>query len=435
MLTTHTQCRICGNPHLTPILDLGNQTLSCVFPAKDAKDPSQSPLELVKCDTREKADACGLVQLKHTADVGEMYGATYGYHSSLSPSMVKHLQGKVKQLVALAQPQEGDAILDIGCNDGTLLNTYGQYGKFARYGVDPSSEKFRHFFEKDIDVRYEFFSGKAAKSMFGERKCKIITSIAMFYDLDDPRSFVRDIANLLDAEGVWALELSYLPLLLSQLTYDQICHEHVTYYGLTELKYLTDEAGLKILDVSFNDMNGGSIYLQVAHKGAKYEPNTAGINEILAKESSLRGLEPFHRFSRRLESHRDEVREFFAQCSAAGKKVYGYGASTKGNIVLNYCGITKEMLPAIGDLNAEKNGLFTPATRIPILTHDAIKTYRPDYLFVLIWHFRSEVIRDEIPYLMQGGKLVFHLPRLHIIDKDNYQRYLETTFEDLAFFI
>jgi NDP-4-keto-2,6-dideoxyhexose 3-C-methyltransferase len=433
--TLHTKCRICGNSNLIEVLDLGNQVLSCVFPSEAECDPSHSPLVLVKCQSNgnSNSNVCGLVQLKHTAEVSEMYGTTYGYHSSLSPTMVKHLESKVNQLVSLVKPQKNDLILDIGCNDGTLLNAYEKYGEFQRFGIDPSSEKFKHFFQPDVDVTFDFFSGKVAQAKFGDAKCKIITSIAMFYDLDDPRSFVNDVAYCLHEQGIWSLELSYLPMLLNQLTYDQICHEHVTYYGLRELQYLFVEAGLKVIDISFNDINGGSIYLLVAHRESKYSINQDAIHGALLQERNLQNLETYERYSRRINQHKDDVRQFFEQCKLNGKSVYGYGASTKGNIVLNFCGISREMLPAIGDLNTEKHGRFTPGTRIPIWSHEKIKEFKPDYLFVLVWHFRTEVIRSEMHYLESGGKLVFHLPRFHIVTKDNYHLYVDRTFEDLAF--
>lgn len=435
MTTLHTKCRICGNTNLVEVLNLGNQVLSCVFPSESERDPSNSPLVLAKCQSDGSTDVCGLVQLKHTAELSKMYGATYGYHSSLSPTMVKHLESKVNQLVSLAKPKQNDLILDIGCNDGTLLNAYSKYGKFRRFGIDPSSEKFKQYFQADVDVTFDFFSGKIARAVFGDAKCKIVTSIAMFYDLDDPRSFVNDVASCLHDEGIWALELSYLPMLLNQLTYDQICHEHVTYYGLRELQYLFAEAGLKVIDLSFNDMNGGSLYVLVAHQGSAYSINQDAIDGALIQERNLNSLEPYKRYARRIGQHKDDVRQFFEHCKVNGKRVFGYGASTKGNIVLNYCEITREMLPAIGDLNTEKHGRFTPGTRIPILSHEKIKEFKPDFLFVLVWHFRTEVIRSEMHYLESGGKLVFHLPRFHVVTKENYRLYVDQTFEDLAFSI
>jgi NDP-4-keto-2,6-dideoxyhexose 3-C-methyltransferase len=244
---------------------------------------------------------------------------------------------------------------------------------------------------------------------------------------------MRDIHALLTQDGIWALELSYLPLLLKQLTYDQICHEHVTYIGLRHMDWMMKKTGLKILDVSFNDMNGGSFYIIAGRADGPHQPQTAKIQKLLDEEAVLETDEPFVRMRNRILTHRDDVRNFFQTMRAAGKKVYGYGASTKGNIVLNYCDIKSDDIVAIGDRNPEKDGLVTPGTRIPIISHQKLRDLNPEYLFVLIWHFRKEVIRDEVDLIKRGCKLVFDLPRLHVVDASNYERYLERSFEDLAY--
>ncbi len=429
------KCYVCGNPDLKPILSLGEQPLSGVFPSPDCPDPSVSPLELIRCNNNTNADACGVVQLRHLAELSEMYGTTYGYYSSISPTMVSHLKAMAGRITAFVKPNKGDVVLDIGCNDGTMLNTYGQDSGLVRVGMDPSSKKFSANFQSDIQVVYDFFSAKGVRSMIGDQKCRIITSIAMFYDLIDPLEFMRQIRSILALDGVWALELSYLPLLLSQLTYDQICHEHVTYYGLVHMDWMMKKTGLRILDVSFNDVNGGSFFMLVGRDDSPYKSNTVTIQKILDSEKPLSTDAPYERLGNRILAHRDELRHFFEMAQAAGKKVYGYGASTKGNIVMNYCGLSAEDIVAIGDRNPEKDGLVTPGTRIPIISHEKLRKKKPDYLFVLIWHFRKEVIQDEIEYLEQGGKIVFDLPRMHVVDKTNYQRYLDTSFEDLAYSI
>ena len=427
------KCRICGNSNLVPIIDLGNQALSSVFPSPDAPDPSLSPLELIRCDKAAAPGACGLVQLRHTADLEEMYGTTYGYFSSISPTMVDHLTCKVDDLVSYVQPQSGDIVLDIGCNDGTLLNHYGADSGLVRLGIDPSAEKFRSNYQSDIQVAYDFFSEKIARTIIGSKKCKIITSIAMFYDLDDPLSFIRDISSLLCDDGVWALELSYLPLFLKQLSYDQTCHEHVTYLALRQMEWMFRKCGLKTLEVSLNDMNGGSFYLYVGKENGPYTPNNSEIQRLMSEESILDQPSTYQRLTNRILSHRDDVQNLFKVLKSAGKKIYGYGASTKGNIILNYCGLGPNDIQAIGDRNPEKDGLVTPGTRIPIISHEKLRALMPEYLFVFIWHFRNEVIRDEIEFLRRGGKLIFALPRLHVVDINNYVRYLDNSFEDQAF--
>lgn len=430
---TWTHCRTCGNPHLTTIIDLGAQPLSGVFPNPAAPDPTTSPLDLVRCDVSKTPGACGLVQLRHTASLNEMYGATYGYFSSISPSMVAHLKGIVQEVIDIAKPKAGDVVLDIGCNDGTFLNSYGADRGLIRLGMDPSAKKFAHNYQPDIKVQYDFFSEKGIRPILGQRECKVVTSIAMFYDLDDPVSFTRDIRAVLAKDGIWVAELAYLPLMMKQLAYDQVCHEHVTYIGLRHMVRIMAKAGLHVLDVSFNDMNGGSFRIFAGRTDGPHVPKAAKIQKILDEEAALDEEDTYQRFRNRLLTHREDIRYFFKMMRDAGHKVYGYGASTKGNIVLNYCGIGKEDIVAFGDRNPEKDGLVTPGTRIPIISHEKLRALKPEYLFVMIWHFRKEVIRDEIEFLKRGGKIVFDLPRLHIVDASNYERYLDRNFEDLAY--
>lgn len=425
-----TKCRVCGNEKLTPVLSLGNQPLSGVFPSVDSPDPSTSPLDLVICDGDESV--CRTLQLKHSANVSEMYGTTYGYRSATSRTMRTHLQGIVTELLERVQPNPGDVVLDIGCNDGTLLNFYRDR-HLTRIGIDPSSKKFADNFDSDIQVIYDFFSADGVREMVGNQKCKIVTSIAMFYDLEDPIDFMSQIHSILAPDGVWAFELSYMPLMLTNLTYDQICHEHLTYLGLQQIQWMAERANLKILDVSLNFVNGGSFRIMAARKDNPMKPNYEVIKKLLHAEEPLATMAPFERFRNRIIQHRDEVRAFFETMRSSGKKVYGYGASTKGNIVLNYCGITPQDLIAISDLQPQKDGLVAPGTRIPIITHEKLREAHPDYALVLIWHFRREVIEDEIDYLEKGGKLVFDLPRPHTVNLENYQHYLNASFEDLAF--
>jgi NDP-4-keto-2,6-dideoxyhexose 3-C-methyltransferase len=361
-----------------------------------------------------------------------MYGTTYGYYSSISPMMVSHLEGISRKILDLAKPRAGDLVLDIGCNDGTLLNLLGGRG-LERVGMDPSAKKFSSNFQPDLKVAFDFFSEKGAREIVGNRQFRAISSIAMFYDLDDPISFMRQIRALLVPEGIWFLELSYFPLLLTQLTYDQVCHEHVTYPGLRQMDWMLKRTGLKLLDLSFNDINGGSIFIAAGRDDGPHAPNAPLVRATLEQEAALDETAPFRRLAQRVSAHRDEVRHFLGLAKAAGKKVYGYGASTKGNIVLSHCGVKNGDLIAIGDRNPEKDGLVTPGTRIPIISHEKLRKAAPDYLFVLIWHLRREVIRDEVVFLKRGGRMVFVLPRLHVVDKDNYERYLESNFDDLAF--
>lgn len=432
MARTVEKCRICGNARLVPVLDLGTQPLSSVFPEAAAPDPSRAPLELVKCEAPAGNGVCGLLQLRHSADIAEMYGQTYGYRSSTSPTMRAHLQAKVERLLAYVQPRSGDVVLDVGCNDGTLLNFYDGLG-LVRLGIDPSSGKFIGNFQPGIEVVFDFFSADRLAPLLKGRRCRIVTSIAMVYDLEDPLAFMRGIRAILSPDGVWAFELSYLPLMFTNLTYDQVCHEHLLYLALRQIEWLAERAGLRILDVAFNEMNGGSVDLIAGHAEGPHRANEARLEAVRRAEEPLRGAGPYGRFAQRVPAQRDCVRAFFDTARAARKSVYGYGASTKGNIVLNYCGLGPDDLPAVCDKQEQKHGRVTPGTRIPIVSQEEMRREKPDFLFVLIWHLRREVILDERAYLEKGGKLVFHLPRLHIVDKDNWQRYLDRPFADLGY--
>ena len=261
------KCRICGNRKFKEIISLGNQCLTSVYPKPETKDPSKSGLELVFCDSKEKPQSkCNLVQLYHNADIKEMYGTTYGYFSSISPTMVSHLEDIIRFTEKHVNLNVGDAVLDIGCNDGTLLNKYGFEKKLKRYGVDPSSEKFLHMFQNDIKVLTDFFLYNKVNEFSEGKKFKVISSIAMFYDIDDPVEFAKSIELLLHDEGFWIIEIAYLPLMMKNLAYDQIMHEHLTYLSLRQMEIIFEKSKLKVVDFSINSVNGGSILLQLVRK-------------------------------------------------------------------------------------------------------------------------------------------------------------------------
>jgi len=432
MTKVFDSCRLCGNKALIQVLDLGVQPLSGVYVRPSDPDPISTPIELLRCDVDATPGACGLVQLRHSADVDSMYGMTYGYRSGTSPLMRNHLEQTARRLKDRVGLKPGDAVLDIACNDGTLLNSYAG-NDYIRIGIDPSSRKFHEFFDKDIKVAFEYFSADTALRLTGGVKCRAITSIAMFYDLDDPVAFAKDIARTLAPDGLWSVEQAYLPAMLRKLIYDQILHEHVTYFAFTQMERVLEAAGLRVVDVELNEINGGSFNVIACHKDADYPTNHAIVERLRAEEAVLNTAAPWQRLASRMQAHRSEVREFVDLATAAGRKIYGYGASTKGNIQLQYCGLRPGDLVAISDKQAQKNGLQTPGTRFDIVSHEMARAAKPDYFFVLVWHLRREVILDELPFLEAGGKLIFSLPRFQVIDKDNYKDYLDRDFEDFAF--
>lgn len=410
------RCRICGNPDLALVIDLGSQALTGIFPRCADQAITSGPLELVRCNATAGKEHCGLVQLRHSYDLTEMYGENYGYRSSLNRSMVQHLQSKVAGLLKLVPVGPGDLVLDIGSNDGTTLSFYPAGGP-TLLGMDPTAAKFRSYYRPDIHVIADFFSADALRKQFGDRNAKIVTSIAMFYDLEDPQAFVRQVSSILDpTAGVWHFEQSYLPSMLKTTSYDTICHEHVEYYSLRQIQWLTDRADLKIIDVELNDVNGGSFAITVARNSAVHKPHDR-VNEFLAAEEALNLLSaaPYEAFAARVVQHRDRLIELLRKLKADGKRVVGYGASTKGNVILQYCGLTERDIPHIAEVNADKFGCFTPGTRLPIVSEAQAKAAQPDYFLVLPWHFRDNLVKREEAYLASGGKMIFPLPEIEIV--------------------
>jgi hypothetical protein len=399
-----TQCRICGNTELVPIVHLGQQSLTGVFPKIADAPITSGPLELVKCTGGP--EVCGLVQLHQSYDTSEMYGLNYGYRSGLNRSMVEHLQGLVRKIRGVADPKAGDLVIDIGSNDGTLLRSYAENGP-TLVGIDPTGKKFKQYYRDDIDLIPEFFSASAIKAHMGSRRAKVISSIAMFYDLEAPIEFMHQIREVLADDGIWLFEQSYMPTMLDMTAYDTICHEHLEYYGLAQIKWMTDRAGLKIVDVWLNDVNGGSFAVMVAKAETHYPEATAAVDAM-----GLHTPAPYGEFKTRIFEHRDQLIGFVHEAKRAGKLMLGYGASTKGNVILQFCNLTATDIPSIAEVNEDKFGCFTPGTRIPIISEREARALKPDYFLVLPWHFRQTIIDREQDYLSSGGQLVFPLPTI-----------------------
>ena len=377
-------CRICGNDNLIEVLDLGMQELTGVFPENLQQEVTSGPLKLVKCHGN---DVCHLLQLQHSYDLDEMYGDNYGYRSGLNQSMVRHLGEKVAKILQRIELRSGDLVIDIGSNDGTTLGFYPR-GDWDLAGIDPTAEKFREYYKDYLHLLPDFFSAETFGAAFGDRKARVVTSFSMFYDLEDPLDFAQTVSDILADDGVWVLEQSYMPEMLKQDSYDTVCHEHLEYYGLSQIDWITRQVGLKILDVEFNDVNGGSFSVTLAKENSDHQPDLSCIASILEDERPYRDIAPYLEFAERVEVSRQRLRNNLESIWEAGKTVYGIGASTKGNVILQYCGIDTDLLPRIGEVNSEKYGKFTPGSRIPIVSEDEVLALAPDYLLVLPWHFR-----------------------------------------------
>lgn len=404
-----TNCRICDGPDLTRVLDLGVQVLTGIFPKSPDAEITSGPLILVKCTGD---GGCGLLQLAHSYDLEEMYGQNYGYRSGLNASMVAHLKSKVDRIKCYGLIEPGSIILDIGSNDGTTLGLY-DLDDARLIGIDPTAAKFRQHYKDGIEVVPDFFSADKFKEMFGDEKAAVVTSFSMFYDMEDPTGFMRQISDILDTEkGIWVCEQSYMPMMLETNSYDTVCHEHLEYYALAQIFWMAERTELDIVDVELNAVNGGSFSFVAQRKGGALA-RSAAVDELFALEQALKldGLEPYRAFADQVVRHRDDLLAFLAEAKAQGKRVAALGASTKGNVLLQYCGITPADIEAIGEVNPDKFGAYAPGTNIPIVDEAEVLASEPDYLIVLPWHFRS-FFESHPRYA--GLRLVFPLPKLTV---------------------
>jgi C-methyltransferase C-terminal domain/Methyltransferase domain/Putative zinc binding domain len=404
-----------------PVLDLGEQCIAGAFPEPGGRQPVQRsiPLELVRCDMTRDEAACGLVQLRHTVPGAILY-QSYWYRSGVNRTMTRNLHGIARATEELTGLDAGDLVVDIGCNDGTLFDGYAS--KHVRFlGFDPS-DVIRYAVAKGYDVVHDFFTAAALRQRYPDRRAKAITSIAMFYDLEHPAEFVRDVAESLAEDGVWVLELHYLPLMLQLNAFDVIVHEHLEYYSLSVLERLFAQAGLEVVGGELNDINGGSIRLFISHAGRREAPSDAAARlqslRVREFEMALDSPTPYEQFAHRVEQIRTELKELCESLVAEGKTIHIYGASTKGNTILQYVGLDRRLIPYAADRNPDKWGSETIRTGIPIISEEESRAMRPDYYLVLPWHFLQEFTEREHEYLSSGGRFIVPLPEVRVIGEE-----------------
>jgi len=409
MFTEIHNCRICANTNLINVLSLGEQALTGVFPKHVSDTVSTGPLDLVWCSR------CGLLQLKQSYNLDEMYGDNYGYRSGLNAYMVHHLTNKIRTLENIVKLSESDLVVDIGSNDATSLKAYTV--KCKKVGIDPTGMKFKDFYSEDIDLIPDFFSKEVFIKKYPRKKAKIITSIAMFYDLEKPAAFVKDIGIILSDNGIWHFEQSYMPSMLRSNAYDTVCHEHLEFYSFNVIKNLLEDCGLRVVDVQMNSVNGGSFAVTACKKNASYRSNYPVINWMLRQEEDMKldTPKPYRNFEEKVFLHRKNLLGLIEALVSDGKKILGYGASTKGNVLLQFCGLTNKHIPYIADVNVDKFGCFTPGTYIPIISEAEARAMKPDYFLVFPWHFKHSILEREREFIENGGKFIFPLPEIEIV--------------------
>ena len=418
-LSERTTCRISGEP-LIELFSLGKVRVSD-FIDKDA-EPRLDAVELKMM----LAPKSGLVQLAHTVDFDEMY-REYWYRSGTNETMKRELADIAESAQKTIRPHDGDVWIDIGCNDGTLLTNVAP--TITRIGFDPALNTFLEEESKkhadEIVVNY-FTAETYKQTKYDTQKAKVITSIAMFYDLEDPNAFVDDISEVLDDEGLWIMQMSYLPLMLEQLAFDNICHEHLEYYSLESLKYLLDRHDMEIVDCQLNDINGGSFRIYIRKKKATpslfatapyRDVAMMRVKSILAMEEKmdLKNPETYKKFYKKISELKDKTMSFILDAKANGKTIWGYGASTKGNTLLQWFGLNETHIDAIAERSEIKYGKKTAGSNIPIKPEADMRASQPDYLLILPWHFIYEFQEREKGYLEKGGAFILPCPRFEII--------------------
>lgn len=409
-------CRVCGSTALTPVIALGDQHLQGAFVKDGLPPPPQRriPLTLVRCDPARDESACGLLQMEHSVPPEVLY-SSYWYRSGTNNTMRSHLRGIAEEAAAIVG-SGARTVLDIGCNDGTLLDCYPP--EFTRFGVDPSD--VAQSAGKDIRLVRDVFPSGELDAVLAGRQCDIITSIAMYYDLEDPIGFARAIKTMLAPEGIWVLEMSYMPTMLAMNSYDTICHEHLEYYSLAVLERIMLAAGLKVFNVALNQINGGSIRCFVAHENNFRYRSAEHALRLRALRQQEFDLEldtdkPYRNFQGRINAHRDELSALLKKLTAEGRQIHIYGASTKGNTILQWCGIDRSTITVAAERNPDKFGARTLGTDIPIVSEAESRAMKPDYYLVLPWHFKEEFLQREAEMLRQGIRFIFPLPTIEIV--------------------
>lgn len=406
---THV-CRICGSKKLGEVIDFGELALTGVFIENGLLAP-RAALQLKQCEE------CKLVQLGHRYEKGALYGDSYGYESHLNSSMVEHLQQKARVLEArFLQSIDKPVVVDIASNDGTFLSGYLS-NKITKVGIDPIINVVANCYPDDVVLVSDFFSASVYKKT-GVKPANLVTSLSVLYDLDEPVKFAKEVYEILDEEGIWHFEQSYLPLMLETNSYDTICHEHLLYLSLTDIERILTLANFQLVDASINSVNGGSIAV-TAIKTKKTIEKSPFVNYLLKKESEtgITDGSQINLFSAKFMNHSNALKSLINGYKDLGFDIIGLGASTKGNVLLQSSGIDSSLIRAIGEVNPRKFGKQTPGSAIPIVPESVLLAEISDktIAIVLPWHFRENLLPRLEQYLSQGGKLLFPLPRIEMV--------------------
>ncbi len=401
------ECRICKETKLKELFSFGNLCFTGKFPTKNQKI-EKKPISLVICKN------CELVQLGHSFNLKYLYGPDYGYRTGINKTMLNHVNKVVKNLSVKTKLKKNDFVLDIASNDGSLLKYYDK--KINTFGIDPILNKYKKEYKKINFKIADFFSAKKV-TKFTKQKFKIITALSVFYDSKDPDKFIKDVKKLLSINGIFLLEFADLASIIKFKMFDTICHEHLEYYSSKVIINLCKKNNLKVFDIKQNDINGASKQYYISHQDSTYKTNIKKINRVLNSEKKLNlsKEKTFKNFFKIINKSKIQLNKFLKNAKKLGKKVHGYGASTKGNVLLQYYKINNTIVDFIAERNENKYNLFTPGTKIKIISEYLSRAYNPDYYLVLPWHFKKEILLREKKIRRKGTKFIFPLPKLTII--------------------
>jgi len=403
-------CRCCNKKKFKDFFNFGKMNLSTEFSTIKSKKSNIIPMNVVICNY------CKLVQLQHNYDLKQLYNKDYGYKSGINLTMNQHLESISRDIEKIVKFKKKDIVLDIASNDGTLLKKY-KNKKLIRFGIDPTINEFRSNYPRNYLKYSGFFNQIVFKKKTKGRKAKAITSIAVFYDIPNPNRFTEDISKILDKDGVWVLEQSYFISLFKNNAYDSLCHEHLTYFIFYQLEMILKKYNLRVFNIKLNSMNGGSIRFFICHQNANFKTNFTNINNIIKIEYLyLKKINNnLKNFTKNINMSREKLKKLIKKILLKDKKIHLYGASTKGNIILQFCNIDNKAVTHAADRNKEKWNRVTPGSNIPIISEENSRKMKPDYYLVMPWHFKKEILKREYRFLRQGGKLIFPLPKLQVI--------------------
>ncbi len=413
----HDSCRVCSKKALQSIISLGEQYI-VNFSESKSNDGVLVRLDLVLCN--EDDGGCGLLQLKHTVPEELLY-RNFWYKSGVNQSMINALKNITDQIKERISLNSDDIVIDIGANDGTLLRTY-ERKDLVLVAFEPAKNLVEDVKKGTSKVINDFFNFKSFSDEFPNKKAKVITSIAMFYDLENPNEFVKDISKILSDDGIWVIQMNYLVTMLENNAFDNIVHEHLEYYSLNSLEKLLSRHNLEVFDLEINDVNGGSIRTYIKHKEVKILI-TSKVQEVRKNElkMGLNKITPYIEFAERIKELKNQTCQFIKNEIKNGKKIYVYGASTRGNTLLQYYGLNSEIITAAADRNPMKWGKKIIGSEIPIISEEQARKENPDYFLILPWYFLDEFLKREENYLKNGGKFIVPLPKFKIIGAQKFQ--------------